>query len=735
MNNVDVIIPVYRGLDETCECIISAYNSLPSWANLIVINDKSPDIDLTIWLKENKSTYKFELFENSENLGFVKTVNKGMKLNKEHDVLLLNSDVEVADSNWLERMRNAAYSRKNVGSVTPTSNNATICSFPNFCEDNELFANLSVNELDKLFSTLDQDDVLIEVPTGIGFCMYITREALNDVGYFDDATFGKGYGEENDWCQRAIKKGWLNFHQLNVFAYHKGGVSFAEEGDPRKERALELLAELHPNYDLHVQQFIAEDPAADLRLAAIIAYFNRSPKKKILFVSHCLGGGVKQHINELLALYSEEVDFIQVYPSTVTNSITIQYYSCGEAIKQQQSIDLEKNSAIFVELIAALNLDLVHFHHTMGIPQQFIEIFNESNLPYYFTIHDYYLFGGNPTLTDVNGHFVSEDNLKKDQLLLENISLNEDVSLFKSKNKLLLAGAKNIIFPSIDVYTRFKDEFPFIVDKSVVAYHPDIEVNSIREKINSYSHSSSKKLKVLVFGALSKEKGANELEFVANNTPNVDFHLIGYAYKSLSSVITHGAYKHNDLEAKIELLDPDVVWFPANWPETYSYTLSTALLLKYPIVCPDIGAFSERTIEQKNIFLLKNTIDTAEVCDFWKVYSIDGNIDTYIKVHKPEDFFCKCLNESFYQNSYLNFEMKKKELFDIDFLDLVKRIGQFTELVSLSKKEKILFLLWSLKNSRMLSFIINCIPYKLQRAIKRKLSRKPIHEIINIRTK
>src|SRR3546814_16309874 len=47
-----------------------------------------------------------------------------------------------------------------------------------------------------------------EVPTGNGFCMYIRRAMLEDVGLFDEQAFPVGYGEENDLCMRAIDAGW-----------------------------------------------------------------------------------------------------------------------------------------------------------------------------------------------------------------------------------------------------------------------------------------------------------------------------------------------------------------------------------------------------------------------------------------------------------------------------------------------------------------------------------------------
>lgn len=38
----------------------------------------------------------------------------------------------------------------------------------------------------------------------------------------------------------------------------------------------------------------------------------------------------------------------------------------------------------------------------------------------------------------------------------------------------------------------------------------------------------------------------------------------------------------------------DLIWFPAQWPETYSYTLSACLLGGWPVVAPDLGAFAEK---------------------------------------------------------------------------------------------------------------------------------------------
>ena len=115
--------------------------------------------------------------------------------------------------------------------------------------------------------------------------------------------------------------------------------------------------------------------------------------------------------------------------------------------------------------------------------------------------------------------------------------------------------------------------------------------------------ASGERLKIVVLGALSRIKGADTLEEVATLTAiqnlDLEFHLIGYPYRSLralpkSLLTVHGGYQEKDLPQLLQSLQADAVWFPALWPETYSYTLSAALEAGLPIIAPNLGAFAER---------------------------------------------------------------------------------------------------------------------------------------------
>lgn len=263
---IDVLIPVYRGLDETRRCLDSVLEQPQESAyDLIVIDDAGPEPELATYLDGLASSGRITLLRNDVNRGFVATVNRGLVLHPERDVALLNSDTEV-HGNWLDRLRRCAYCEVDIGTVTPFSNNATICSYPRPGMVNDLPPGMTLADLDSLFSRVNAGR-WVEIPTGVGFCMYIRRACLQAVGYLDEGSFGLGYGEENDFCMRARKKSWRHALCGDAFVYHRGGVSFGERHPQLREQAQATLAELHPVYGELVRAFIWSDPARPLRLA------------------------------------------------------------------------------------------------------------------------------------------------------------------------------------------------------------------------------------------------------------------------------------------------------------------------------------------------------------------------------------------------------------------------------------------------------------------------------------
>ena len=140
MKPIDIIVPIYNAYEFTEECIKSVMKNTDLTVHtLVLINDKSPDEKiLPMLLKYNNenTNKKIVVLDNEQNMGFVKTVNKGMQYS-ENDVILLNSDTEVTEG-WIEKIQKCAYSNEYIATVTPLTNNGTIASVPNFGIDNEL---------------------------------------------------------------------------------------------------------------------------------------------------------------------------------------------------------------------------------------------------------------------------------------------------------------------------------------------------------------------------------------------------------------------------------------------------------------------------------------------------------------------------------------------------------------------------------------------------------------------
>lgn len=263
---IDIVIPVYQGFAVTRRCLDSVLDHRQEFPHeVIVIDDASPSSELADYLDGLARAGRITLLRNSANQGFVVTANRGLALHPDRDVVLLNSDTEV-NGDWLDRLARCARAAATTGTVTPFSNNATICSYPIFCEPNELPPGLSLAATDALFRNANSGRWL-EIPTAVGFCMYIRRDCLREVGCFDEQRFGLGYGEENDFCMRAGKVGWHHVLCADTYIYHVGGASFGERQQQLQIQARNILAELHPDYDERIQGFIRQDPVKPFRVA------------------------------------------------------------------------------------------------------------------------------------------------------------------------------------------------------------------------------------------------------------------------------------------------------------------------------------------------------------------------------------------------------------------------------------------------------------------------------------
>ncbi len=603
---VDIIVPVYRGLDDTrccIEAVLAHANANHTPMRLIVINDASPEPELSAWLRAKAAEEQLlTLLENSDNLGFVGSVNRGMALSQLHDVVLLNSDAEVAN-NWLDRLSSAAWSDQKVASVTPFSNNATICSYPQFCQDNALPEGYDTASLDALFAQSNPGQV-VDVPTGVGFCMYIRRDALEQIGLFDGKSFGKGYGEENDFCQRAAKAGWRNLHLLDTFVRHAGGVSFLDSKSPREQAAMQTLRRLHPGYEAEVQQFIQADPAHNARRMVDLARLRASGKPVILAVLHDRAGGTLRHATELAAHLSSQAIFFTLTPAAGAQ-VVLQHIepATGQPRPGPLTFHVSEEWDALLLVLRHLGLRHIHFHHLIGHSPQVLRLPQELGLQYDFTAHDFYTLCPQISLTDSNNRYCGEQGVAQCRSCLRIAPAPGGVSIedWRAQYGALVNQARYVLTPSDDTARRFARYLP----QANIRYapHTDLAHDAKLPQPSPAPLAPQRPLKIVLLGALSPIKGADVLQDAAAEAARsgalLEFHLLGFAYRDLRTqpahyLTVHGEYAEADLPDLLAKLQPDLAWFPAQWPETYSYTLSACLQAGLPVVAPELGAFAER---------------------------------------------------------------------------------------------------------------------------------------------
>ncbi len=255
-----VIVPVFNAPDETRRCLRALRRTLEGDpARVMVIDDASTDPTIPGALKEVCDP-AWSVERNRRNLGFVGTVNLGMQRAGSDDVVLLNSDTVPAGT-WLDRIRRCAASDPAIASITPWTNNGEIVSLPAFCE-----AAPVPDDVERWAAACAAvEPCYPDLPTAVGFCMFLRRACLDEIGRFDAETFGRGYGEENDWCMRATGAGWRHVLCDSAFVAHQGQASFGPLGLAPGEESMQRLLGLHPDYLERVMAFIRSDPLAGPR--------------------------------------------------------------------------------------------------------------------------------------------------------------------------------------------------------------------------------------------------------------------------------------------------------------------------------------------------------------------------------------------------------------------------------------------------------------------------------------
>ena len=342
---VDVIIPVYNQaeyIEALLKSIGEADNITP--AEIIVIDDCSTDRRTLEVLNSYRERSAITLVRNEVNMGFTRTVNSGMALHADRDVVLLNSDT-IVHGDWLDRMVACAYSGPNVASVNPLTSQygCNVSCYPALTNKFDGDLELSGKELSQICARFN-NGYYVDVPRTVGFCMYIRRHALLDIGYFDAENFPVAYGEETDFCHRAGKAGWRHRVAGDAYVEHFEGKSFGEQKQELKQSMVAALARLHPDRMDSDQRFARLDPLRPLRKQVDLGRLRR------------LMGGKEDLRVSSTQDYVENNDRVALVLDTETNALSFASEVDSRSLPNIGAVKLPNDIAEFNQMLRVLGV-------------------------------------------------------------------------------------------------------------------------------------------------------------------------------------------------------------------------------------------------------------------------------------------------------------------------------------------------------------------------------------------
>jgi GT2 family glycosyltransferase/glycosyltransferase involved in cell wall biosynthesis len=615
---VTVVVPIHNAVDDLRRCVESVLAHTAGDYRLVLIDDASPDPAIGEYFAAlaRRPLPHLTLLKNERNLGFTGTANRGMA-SAPGDVVLLNSDT-VVTAGWLDALARCAAADPRIGTITPFSNNAEICSFPRFCADNPWPDGADPEPVRAALAGAAVP-TYPDLPTGVGFCLYVRRALIDAIGLFDLA-FGAGYGEENDFCMRAAAAGWRNVLADDAFVLHLGGRSFAGRKAELGARNMALLLERHPRYLDVVRDYIAADPLRPLRDAALARLrLATGPARGVLHVIHGHGGGTEHHARAL----------IEGSRGRYRHHLAI---AVGDAWQWEEHLDdrtvrtydfRRGNAESWPEflggLAATFGIDVIHLHNISMCRDGMLEALAALGLPYGYTVHDLNFACPTITFLGTDGLYCgtpTDPQVCAACLLAQPAFAPIDIVRWRARHAPLLEGAAFLIAPSRWVAATLRRYFPGCEAEVVPHAAPGVwavetQAAVPRAEVAEAGPPSGIPLPdddvptIAVLGAVGPDKGARRLErlaeLVRERGARVRFVLIGYLdavlrpWQSEDAVLTvHGRYAPAELPRLLDAYRARLVAFPSAGPETFSFTLSEAWAAGRAVVVPPFGALAER---------------------------------------------------------------------------------------------------------------------------------------------
>lgn len=610
VRRVRIIVPVFNAYEAVEDCLDSLVRHCPAYASVLVVNDGSTDPRIAGLLARYAEHARFAVVDNGENLGYTRSINSAIARCPEEDVVLLNSDTKVT-RRWLDNLRYSAYGDPRHGTVTALSNNAGAFSVPVIGQCNDTPPGLSDDDFAAITGHAGYG-IPIEVPTANGFCMYIRRDLLAEIGTFDETRYPRGYGEENDLSMRALRSGWKNIVCDKALVFHKRSQSFKDEKVQLIQQGAEQLRISYPEYKGMTGRF------RDLEFTLLRSRISRALENgthgdalpRILFVISTTTGGTPQTNMDLMrslagryGCFLLRCDAKTIVLSELVNGqlVTHETIALQREIGPTSHVSSEYDQ-IVSDLMYRYSIELLHIRHLLWHGLDLPAVAKAMNIPVVYSMHDFYTVCASHNLLDENlaycggrctpGRGPCQSTLwangKPDDLK------HGFVHHWKAMFNRTLANCDRFVTTAPSAARILADNYPMLEDRITVIPHGR-DFDEFRDL--AVGPPEKGPLRVLVPGNIGPSKGSGLIRqmHAQDQGCNVEFHLLGAVAKELIGTgVQHGKYSRADFASFVEDIQPSIGMILSIWPETYCHTLTEMWSCGIPVLAMDIGAVGDR---------------------------------------------------------------------------------------------------------------------------------------------
>lgn len=611
---VSIVVPIHNAADDLERCLDALVRHTDTAEELILIDDCSSDPRIRAILAAAETMPNVRVFHTRTNQGFTGTVNAGMRLAGDNDVVLLNSDA-IVTRGWLSSLRAAAYGDSRIGTVTPLSNNAGAFSVPEANVANAYPDGLGIDDVARLVRQAANASLPV-VPTGNGFCLFIRRACLDAVGAFDAAAFPVGYGEENDFCMRALRAGFLHVIDDRTFVHHRGSASFGSQKQRNYAAGRAVIDRRYPEYKTLIGAFESGPELVAMRgrirRALADAAGHLRPRPRIAFVLSTTTGGTPQTNADLMAALGDlyetwtircDAERIEVQRVGPAGAETVEVVSLAGRLGPAAHVSADYTDRI-TAILMRHGFELVHIRHLAWHGSDLPAVCRALGLPVVLSLHDFYLVCPTVKLLDETGRYCAgrctptPGNCTAELWLPAEMPPLKDRFVHRWREMFgpALRAADALVTTSDAARTVFQDVYPETrqMDFRVLPHGRSFE----RFAATARPPSAREKLKILVPGNISAAKGAALIEAILRIDlgRELEFHVLGNGgrLRERPGLVLHGRYEREAFADRAGAIGAHIGVVLSIWPETYCHTLTEMWAIGLPVLGLDCGAVGER---------------------------------------------------------------------------------------------------------------------------------------------